>query len=158
MNGGRGWNGLWGSFLPEEYHGFVNSTISGCFSLFVPKFWEVAGIYESPFCLKMNAAWVVVIIWGGQDTEMLSISTNSCKYSYSEGGTKNITLNTSATSASAQIMCRHMHAWMSNLHNLWLAWVAGFEKVQESVFPAKFWWYHQVTWSEESPPFQNFSH
>ena len=28
--------------------------------LFAPKFWEVAGTYESLFCSKMNAASVVV--------------------------------------------------------------------------------------------------
>ena len=38
----------------------VRVTLVVAWWLFAPKFWEVAGTYESLFCSKMNAASVVV--------------------------------------------------------------------------------------------------
>ena len=39
---------------------FITVTLVVAWWLFAPKFWEVAGTYESLFCSKMNAASVVV--------------------------------------------------------------------------------------------------
>ena len=40
----------------------VRVTLVGCFWLFAPKFWEVAGTYRSFFCHSMNA-WMQVQWW-----------------------------------------------------------------------------------------------
>ena len=56
------------------------SHLSGCFWFFVPKFWEVEGTYKFPFCLTMNAAWVVWTIIGGGDTQLLLIGKKKLNF------------------------------------------------------------------------------
>ena len=46
--------------------------LGGCFWLFPPKFWEVARIYKLTFFLKRNAAWVMLTMQDGWDTQKLS--------------------------------------------------------------------------------------
>ena len=46
--------------LAYNYWWLVRVTLVVAWWLFAPKFWEVAGTYESLFCSKMNAASVVV--------------------------------------------------------------------------------------------------
>ena len=43
--------------------------LSGCSWFFAPKFWEMAGTYELSFCLKRNAASMVLTLWGDVDTQ-----------------------------------------------------------------------------------------
>ena len=53
----------------------VRVTLVVAWWFFAPKFWEVAGTYESSFFPKVHAPWAVVTMWGGGDTKTLSIIT-----------------------------------------------------------------------------------
>ena len=51
----------------------VRVTLVVAWWFFAPKFWEVAGTYESSFFSKVHAPWAVVTMWGGGDTKYIYI-------------------------------------------------------------------------------------
>ena len=123
------WNVTTKIVLGEHFSSWLESSY-GCFWLFAPKFWQVAGTYKSLFCLKMNAAWDVVTMWGGVDTQTITITTWFIQIFVLGRWRQKLVL-------MPKFMCARVQT--ANLHNLLFVWVTSFKKVQKLVFPDKFW-------------------